>query len=272
MNGSFPRSASMARRRDEGTGTAVSRAAGWPALGRELDAWAEAGRTATLWWRDDDAIEPTPALDRLLAIRGESGIPLSLAVIPADVDAGLAGIPDAVTVVQHGITHRNLAPSHEKKAELTSGRIRPEDLAAGRRRLADMFGGRFLPILVPPWNRIDPVLVPMLAKSGFTGLSTFGRRRSAEPAPGIRQVNCHVDIVDWHGTRGFIGEQQALAQAVGHLAARRRGEADGDEPTGLLTHHLVHDAECWRFVAGFLARTRGHPAVRWIGIGEGVAV
>ncbi len=28
------------------------------ALRRELDAWAEAGRTATLWWRDDDTSAP----------------------------------------------------------------------------------------------------------------------------------------------------------------------------------------------------------------------
>ena len=33
--------------------------AGWPDLTAELDRWGEAGRTATLWWRDDDATAPS---------------------------------------------------------------------------------------------------------------------------------------------------------------------------------------------------------------------
>ena len=37
----------------------------WQDLRDELDRWAEAGRTATLWWRDDDAVMPGPLLDRL---------------------------------------------------------------------------------------------------------------------------------------------------------------------------------------------------------------
>ena len=47
----------------------------------EFDRWADQGLTATLWWRDDDAIAPTPALDRLLDAAGP--VPLTLAVIPA---------------------------------------------------------------------------------------------------------------------------------------------------------------------------------------------
>ena len=38
----------------------------WADLGAELGQWAAEGREATLWWRDDDAIEPTPALDRMI--------------------------------------------------------------------------------------------------------------------------------------------------------------------------------------------------------------
>ena len=42
---------------------------GWADLDAELDRWKAAGRAATLWWRDDDATRPTPALDRLLALQ-----------------------------------------------------------------------------------------------------------------------------------------------------------------------------------------------------------
>ena len=40
----------------------------WRDFEAELAAWAEAGLTPTLWWRDDDAVAQTSALDRLLAI------------------------------------------------------------------------------------------------------------------------------------------------------------------------------------------------------------
>lgn len=57
-------------------------ATAWDALMGELDAWAESGLTASFWWRDDDAADHTPALDRLLDERGQLDVPLALAVIP----------------------------------------------------------------------------------------------------------------------------------------------------------------------------------------------
>ena len=96
------------------------------------------------------------------------------------------------------------------------------------------------------------------------GLSAFGPRPRARPAPGLVQVNTHVDIVAWRGNRGFVGVQAALAQAVRHLAARRSGSADPDEPTGWLTHHLQHDAAAWRFLEQLLSATRQDPAVEWL--------
>ena len=64
--------------------------ADWPGLSAELDAWAAAGRTATFWWRDDDATAPTPELGRLLRLAGAHGAPLALAVIPAEAGPALA--------------------------------------------------------------------------------------------------------------------------------------------------------------------------------------
>ena len=55
----------------------------WRDLTWELDAWATAGQTATLWWRDDDATRPTPALARLRQLAQDNGIPVALAVVPA---------------------------------------------------------------------------------------------------------------------------------------------------------------------------------------------
>ena len=38
----------------------------WQKFAAELDRWAPG--EATFWWRDDDAIAPTTALERLLAL------------------------------------------------------------------------------------------------------------------------------------------------------------------------------------------------------------
>ena len=68
----------------------MSRKDNWQALHEELDRWAQAGRTATFWWRDDDAVDVTPALERLLTQAADHGLTIGLAVIPAQVTEALA--------------------------------------------------------------------------------------------------------------------------------------------------------------------------------------
>jgi len=65
--------------------TSVGTDSGWGALEAELDIWQSAGRSASFWWRDDDAIAATPELDRLLALAQDA--PIGLAVIPAQAPA-----------------------------------------------------------------------------------------------------------------------------------------------------------------------------------------
>jgi hypothetical protein len=245
--------------------------ASWADLDRELDLWGRAGRRATLWWRDDDAVTSTPALGRLLAIAAQHAIPIALAVIPATAEAGLARRlgeeGDIVAVLQHGFAHANHAGPGEKKSEL--GAHRPAEtvlaeLISGWQRLTALFGAAATPALVPPWNRIAPAVVSLLSGAGYRGLSTFDGRRARLAAPGLLQVNAHVDIVDWQVTRGFVGTEAALGQLVQHLEARREGRADADEPTGVMTHHLAHDAGCWDFMAALARRLARHPVAVWL--------
>lgn len=243
----------------------------WPELSRELDAWQRAGLRASLWWRDDDAVAPSAALERLLDLAMETEVPLALAVIPARATLGLAErltrAARPVRVLQHGFAHLDHAAAGAKKIELGGARPRAavlEELSRGRALLAALFDDSAGTVLVPPWNRIAEDLLPALPALGYRGLSTFRPRGAAQAAPGLAQVNTHVDILRWRPSRGFVGEAAALSALVGHLAARRGGAADPAEPTGLLTHHLVHDAAAWAFLARVLRQLSAHPAVRFL--------
>ena len=241
--------------------------ADWKDLARELHSWRDAGRVATFWWRDDDATHETDALERLLSASSQARAPVALAVIPRDADdrlrQRLVHAPTA-SVLQHGWGHDNHAPDDQRKEEYGPHRPREQmlrELAEGWRRIAAF--DRSLPVLVAPWNRMDAELVPYLPDAGLSGVSTLGPRQAGEPVPGVRCTNVHVDIIQWEEHR-FIGDDAALDQVLGHLTARRQGQVDATEPTGLMTHHLVHDDGCWGFLSRFLSETASHPAVRWL--------
>lgn len=252
--------------------------AGWPDLVNELDRWGEAERVATLWWRDDDAAAPSASLDRIVSIAGK--VPVALAVIPAAAEAGLAVwlaraarslLAPRLAVLQHGWRHADHSTGG-KKNEFPAERSREEvasELAVGRERLAALFGSQALGVLVPPWNRFDVGFLPLLSACGLCAISRAAPRRVVSPVRGIIEVNIHVDLVAWAGDRGFIGDGAALSGLVRHLRARRLGGVDEAEPTGILTHHLVHNEATDRFLRCLVAITCAHPAARWL---DGVEV
>src|SRR5438128_9741882 len=92
----------------------------WAELEQALERACAAGRVPQFWWRDDDAAEWTPALERLVELAGERGVPLAVAAIPARLSdqarRRLAAAPH-VTMLVHGLAHRNHAPAAAKKAE-----------------------------------------------------------------------------------------------------------------------------------------------------------
>jgi hypothetical protein len=241
--------------------------AAWQAFFDEISRWADAGRTAEFWWRDDDAARPDPAVSRLLALAQRASTPLALAVIPLQCEQALFdGIGSPVAVLQHGTDHVNRAVAGEKKTEFSAAEAPAQAvarLAAARSELEARAGGRFLPVLAPPWNRLPAKLAAPLAAAGFRGISQYGARSRAEAAPGVRQVNTHVDLIDWRSGRGFVGVESALAAAARHLAAKRAAEADPDEPTGWLSHHAMHDEAAWAFLERLFESTRKLSAVAW---------
>lgn len=232
----------------------------WSAFSAELARRRDAGRPVEFWWRDDDAGRVSPELERLLRLSASHRVPLSLAVVPGAAQPELFNIlNDHVTVLQHGTDHRNRARAGEKKTEYPQDEPAEEALkriADGLARLRGLAGKRFLPVLAPPWNRLRKDLVKRLPALGIRGISAYGPRASAEPAPGLRQVNTHVDIVAWKQGKRFIGQKEALELALRHF--------NHDEPIGWLTHHAVHDSAAW----DFLARLFSNRDIRWLSAAE----
>jgi hypothetical protein len=221
--------------------------------------WALAGRPLRLWWRDDDAAGWTPALARLLDLAARLALPLAVAAVPARLTdtarARLLAAPQ-VTLLVHGLAHTNHAPAGAKKAEVGPHRplaVMQQELAEARRRLPEA-----APVFVPPWNRIDPALVPQLAQLGFRGLSTHGAVRYQ--AAGLVQVNTWVDPIDWRGSRRLLALPAILAQFD---AAAQHGE-----PVGLLTHHAAMDEEMWQFVDELLRSLARFQAAHWSTVGD----
>lgn len=228
---------------------------------RALDRFADAGKTARFWLRDDDAVQPTPALDRLLALGAAHAVPLTLAVIPRPSGPALAarleGLP--VEVAPHGWSHSNHAAPGRKSCELgpeRPARVVLAELATGLARLRTLHGDRTVPVLVPPWNRIAPALIAALPGLGFRGLSVFGPEQGSPPP---LRLNVHVDLIDWRGSRGGREAGALVADLVSRLEAARPTGA----PVGFMTHHLVHDAAAWAFTERLFALTVSHPGARW---------
>ena len=241
----------------------------WIWLKQELDRWLELGAAAEFWWRDDDAVSVTPQLQQLCLLSDRYSVPLSLAVIPQNLQSDLPSYLNdypQLTVLQHGFAHISHATPGQRKLELGGSWSSKEAmpcLLQGRERLQEAFTGQFVEVMVPPWNRISEELSEALGAAGYRGLSTLKARKPGSRESGLKIFNTHLDPINWrHGAR-FLGAYPCIAVLVQHLIAKRCGYRDQDEPTGLLTHHLVQNQAVWRFTESLLDFLNRHPAASW---------
>ena len=223
----------------------------WTPLRDSLVRQRRAGQALPVWWRDDDAVSSTGALQHLIALAEEMGVTVHLAIVPRLADdslvADVMGTRALVPVV-HGWRHDNHAPPDAKKSEFgTPRRDARTEIEQALAVMRARFGARLLPLFVPPWNRIDAGLLPDLAAAGYRGLSTFTPRKARLAATGLVQINTHIDPIDWRGTRDLVAPEVLIVRIATLIDNRTDGVTDATEPLGYLTHHLVHSPPLWEF-------------------------
>jgi peptidoglycan/xylan/chitin deacetylase (PgdA/CDA1 family) len=211
---------------------------------------------AAVFFRDDDAGWDDARLFELLALFARHDLPLDLAVIPDELDTGLARALYArpVGLHQHGFAHVN----HERegrKCEFGPGRDvvdQVRDIVAGQTRMRALLGDRVDPIFTPPWNRCTPDTARALGPLGFEVLS---RESGAEPLgePGLLELPVSVDFVR-------LDPVDAGARIAETIA--------GGGPVGVMLHHAVMDADLMRRAGELLELVAGHEHARAAGMME----
>lgn len=242
----------------------------WERVVDELDIWHRQKRRALFWWRDDDAVDVTPQLNRLVSLARVHDVGIGLSVIPVASTPALQRFVRQhaqIDVLVHGFAHVNHARPDESKREFGGNRSQTEmvrDLVEGLALIRGAFGARSLPVLVPPWNRINPGIVMQLPRLGYSGLSTWKPRPVRHRVAALRQVNAHLDVIDWR--RGKVPKNERLVASLllRKLRWRRLHPSRAKEPLGILTHHLLWSPEIEGVLAGILTSTRKHPAAGWL--------
>ena len=176
----------------------------WQPLLAELDRWQRCRPPAPLWLRDDDAIEPTAALDRLLDLTGRHAIPATAGGHPGACRraARRAACAEHRMTPSPCMAGRTTTMRRPAKRSRNSARIgRPSWCSPNcRKRKPSSTGclpGKLHPFSCRPGTGSTPTCCRRLARSVLPRC-----RCSAAPSRRHRLVNTHVDIIDWHGRRG----------------------------------------------------------------------
>lgn len=210
------------------------------------------------FFRDDDAGWDDAALERLLDVFADHGLPVDVAAIPAAITARTVELltvratsrGDDVAVHQHGYAHVN----HEaegRKCEFGVSRA-PEqqgaDLEAGRALLRERVGD--VPSLfTPPWNRCAPWTGRVLRDLGFEVLSRDVTAGSMA-VPGLSELPV---TVDWSAKRKGVPVDRT---GRGELLGRSVGEPGA---VGVMLHHAVMSEQDLADLAALLALVADHP-------------
>jgi hypothetical protein len=213
-------------------------------LGSALD---EAGGPVEVFFRDDDAGWGDAQLLRLADLFAGHGLPLDVAVIPAELTPGLAAElrHRPVGLHQHGYAHVN-HQREGRKCEFGSDRSRAQqeaDISAGRERLGELLDDRLDPFFTPPWNRCTRDTGEALVALGFAALS---REHRAEPLGLLPEVSVHLDVAR-------LSPDELDERFAGFLRA--------GGPVGVMFHHAVMEDDDFARADALLGLLAGHDRV-----------
>lgn len=218
--------------------------------------------SVALWWRDDDAGRYSARLEGLIDLAASMRRPLGLAVVPEWLDtttvSRVLATPE-LFVLQHGWSHADHALPDGKSIEL-GGAIDTNtcraEIERGRLVLEEAFNDRSLPVLVPPWNRIDDRIMASLADLGFSAVSTFADDRRGLDHH-LVHANTHIDLIDWRQGRQ-MKQLDALVEEATALLAR-----PSTEMIGILSHHLEMSGGDLSRLEQLFEHLDGLPTCRW---------
>lgn len=241
-------------------------------LREEFKLWQQSGRRCSLWWRDDDLVADTPALRRMAELAQRHQVPVLVAVIPGQAADTLAEDTAAMSMLsfcQHGWQHQN----HESAGTPSEfGTARPleevaEDLRRGYERMAQLFGSRFFPVFVPPWNRVREDALPLLRQVGLYGVSQHTGQPAATAV--LPAFDTHVDILQWAPAPPMLCRPvDELVERLVAILREWRSQSDPMPPLGLLTHHRPMQDDAWAFMEQLIAVTREFDCVHWLAADE----
>lgn len=217
-----------------------------------------------VWLRDDDAIQSTPQLEKLLELCEGSEMPLGLAVIPQFCKENLAtrlSDLNSVSVLQHGYNHLSIANPGEKKCEFPEHANINEikvKIQSGRDRLERFFADQVTPVFVPPWNRFAEKHIDSLKELGFAGISTF--LNSQTPF----HINTHFDPVFWKNGKRLHDTNKLISDLIDLISVH----AKTGEALGLLTHHLDFKDDAWKFMHDLLRILSQHGNTDFVSVDQ----
>jgi hypothetical protein len=216
-------------------------------LRKLLDSLDSAASPVEVFFRDDDGGWADERLLELVERFAVHGLPVDLAVIPAELPERLAErlARSHAGLHQHGYAHTN-HQREGRKCEFGPARSRAQqhaDIRAGRDRLRALLGDRLDPFFTPPWNRCTLDTGAVLAELGFALLS---REHRAEPLGLLPELPVHLDVAR-------LSPDDLDERFAGHVRA--------GGPVGVMFHHAVMEPEDMARADALLGLLAGHPNV-----------
>jgi hypothetical protein len=206
---------------------------------REIEIWRKQRLRPLAFFRDDDAVAVTPRLRRLVGVCERHEVSIILSTIPAYADSSLGAFVRASPLLVgavHGYSHANFSSDPARKSEFCGDRnlqLMLQELELALFRCEEIFEESLSYLFVAPWHQIDSNLLDHLIKTGYSGVSRFGWNDHFS-----REVNVHVDFIDWGSGHRFQTWDELLQDITWNL---RMARLRSKYYFGLVTHHDVFD-------------------------------